>query len=47
MTPYISVFIPGSLVETCKYIEVVDGDFITEKQTGEVQIKLLTMMANP
>ena len=40
MTPEISDFIPGSLVETEKYIEVADGNFVTEKQTGEVHIKL-------
>ena len=27
-------------METDKYIEVVDGDFVTAKQTGEVQIKM-------
>ena len=27
-------------METGKYIEVVDGNFVTEKQTGEVQIKM-------
>ena len=40
MTPEISYFIPGSLLEMDKYIEVVDGHFITAKQTGEVQIKM-------
>ena len=40
MSPDISNFIPGSLVETDKYIEVSDGNFVTEKQTGEVQIKM-------
>ena len=34
MTPEISDFIPGSLVETYKYIEVKDGHLITAKQTG-------------
>ena len=33
MTPDISYFIPGSLVETDKYIEVADGHFVTSKQT--------------
>ena len=33
-TPEISGFIPGSLVETDKYIEAVDGYFVTAKQTG-------------
>ena len=40
MTPDISDFIPGSLVETYKYIEVTYGHFITSKQTGELQIKM-------
>ena len=34
ITPDISDFIPGSLVETYKYIKVADGHFITVKQTG-------------
>ena len=33
MTPEISDFITGSLVETYKYIEVVDDHFVTSKQT--------------
>ena len=40
MTPYISGFIPVSLVETYKYTEFVDGYFFTAKQTREVQIKM-------
>ena len=40
MTPDISDFILGSLVEIDKCIEVADGHFITEKQTGQVQIKM-------
>ena len=40
MTPEISNFIPGSLEETDKYIEVSDGNFFTAKQTGEIQIKM-------
>ena len=27
-------------METDKYIEIADGNFITVKQTGEVQIKM-------
>ena len=38
MTQYISGFIPGTMMEREKYIEVADSDFVTEKQTGEVQI---------
>ena len=37
MTPNISDFILGSLVETDKYIEVSDGNFVTAKKKGEVQ----------
>ena len=40
MTPDISDFILGSLVEKDKYIEVADGHFVTSKQTREVQIKM-------
>ena len=38
MTPDISDFILGSLVEIDKYIEVVFGHFFIPKQTGEYQI---------
>ena len=31
MTPNISYYVPGSLVETDKYIEVSDGHFVTAK----------------
>ena len=40
MTPDISYFIISSLVETDRYIEVADGKFVSEKETGEVQIKM-------
>ena len=40
MTPYISDFIPGSLVETDKCINVTDGHFVTAKQTWQVQIEM-------
>ena len=40
MTKDISDFILGSFLETDKYIEVADGHLVTEKQTGEVQIKM-------
>ena len=36
MTIYISDYIPVSLAERDKYIEVPDGDFATVKQTGQV-----------
>ena len=38
MTPDISDFIPGLFLETDKYIEVVDWNFITVKKPGQVQI---------
>ena len=54
MTPYFSYFIPGSLVETgkyiakkIKYIKVADGNFIIAKQTGEVQIKMRANNGKP
>ena len=34
MTPEILDFIPVSLVETDKYIEIEDGNFVAAKQTG-------------
>ena len=37
MTPDISDFIPGLFLETDKYIEVVDWNFITVKKPGQVQ----------
>ena len=40
MTPDILDFILGLLVETDRYIEVKDGNFVTAKQTGESQIKM-------
>ena len=40
MTIEISDFITGLLMTTDKYIEVADVNFITEKQTGQVQIEI-------
>ena len=40
MTPEVSYFIPGSLEDTDKYIEVVDGHHVTAKQKGQVQIQM-------
>ena len=40
MTPEISYFIPGSLEDTNKYIEVADGHHVTKKQKGQVQIQM-------
>ena len=47
MTPDISYFILGSFVETDKYIEFSDGNLVTEKLTGEVQINFVKAMYNP
>ena len=43
MTPEVSDFIPGSLQDTDKYIEVAEGHHVTAKQKGQVQIKLGTI----
>ena len=40
MTPEVSDFIPTSLEDTDKYIEVADGHNVTSKQKGQVQIKM-------
>ena len=40
MTPEVSDFIPGSLEDPDKYIEVVDGHHVTAKQKGKVQIQM-------
>ena len=40
MTLDVSEFIPCSLEDTEKHIEVADGHHVTEKQTGLVQIKM-------
>ena len=40
MTPEISDFVPSSLLEIDKYIEVEDSHLVTEKKTREVQIKM-------
>ena len=40
MTLEVSYFIPGSLEDTDKYIEVADGHHITAKQKRQVQIKI-------
>ena len=37
MTPEVSDFIPGSLQDTDKYIEVTDGHNVTAKQKGQVR----------
>ena len=40
MTPEVSDFIPGSLEDTDKYIEVADGHHVTAKQKGQVRIRM-------
>ena len=40
MTPEVSYFIPGSLEDTDKYIEVTDVHPVTAKQKGQVRIKM-------
>ena len=32
MTPQVSDYVPGSLEDTDKYIEVADGHYVTAKQ---------------
>ena len=40
MTPEVSYFIPGSLEDTVKYIEVAEGHHVMTKQKGQVQIQM-------
>ena len=40
MTPHVSVFIPCSLEDTEKYIEVADGHYVTAKQKGQIQVRM-------
>ena len=40
ITPEVSYFIPGSLEDTDKYIEVADGHHVTAKQKVQVQIQM-------
>ena len=40
MTPQISIFIMSSLEDTDKHIEVTDENYVTEKQIGQVQIRM-------
>ena len=39
-TPEVLGFVPDSLEDTDKYIEVADGHHITAKQKGQVRIKM-------
>ena len=40
MTPEVSNFIPGTLEDTDKYIEVADGHHVTAKQKGQLRIQM-------
>ena len=40
MTPEVSDFIPGSLENIDKHIEVADGHYVTAKQKGQVRINI-------
>ena len=47
MTPEVLDFIPGSLEDTDKHIEVTDGHHITAKQKLRVQIKVCDNNKDP
>ena len=47
MTPQVSDFIPGSLVDTDKYVEVDDVNYVTAKQKGKIQIKMCDKNGDP
>ena len=40
MTPEVADFIPGSVEDTDKFIEVADGHHVTAKQKGSVRIQM-------
>ena len=40
MTPEVTDFIPGSLEDTDKFIEVADGHHVTAKQKDSVRIQM-------
>ena len=40
MTPQVLYFIPISLEDTDRYIEVVDGHYVTAKQKGKIQTRI-------
>ena len=46
MTPEVSDFIPGSLEDADKYIEVADGHHVTAKQKSQVQKKCAAIMVS-
>ena len=47
MTPEVSDFIPGSLEDTDKHIEVPDGHHVTAKQKGQVRVKMCNNNRDP
>ena len=47
MTAEVSDFIPGSLEDTDKYIEVADGHHVTSKQKVQVQIEMCNDHGDP
>ena len=47
MTPEVLDFIPVSLEDTDKYIEVADGHHVTEKQKVQVQIQMCDNNGEP
>ena len=47
MTPEVPEFIPGSLEDTDKHIEVADRQHVTAKQKGQVRIKMCDNHGNP
>ena len=46
MKPEVSDFIPGSLEDMDKYIEVADGYHVTAKQKGQVRIQMCNNNGN-
>ena len=46
MTAEVLDFIPGTLEDTDKYIEVADGHYVTTKQKGQVKIKMCNDKGN-
>ena len=47
MTPEVSYFIPGSLEDTDKHIEVADGHHVTAKQKVQVRIQMCDNNGKP
>ena len=47
MTQEVSDFIPGSLEDTDKHIEVADRHHVTAKQKGQVRIKMCNNHRDP